>query len=431
MTEWIQIRFCVICMQMAKVNDSDPVAQAPLIERLTHAGAPQELSFPIEEYDARLAAVRARMANEGIEVLLLSSAPNQCYLTGYETIMPTCYAVAIVPAEGACAFHLPEEDVPSVALTGWVRDVAVFDWAQPLDVAEQLAEALRERGHHDKTIGVEMSASETYAYGAMDAFTYLRLTELLPDARFSDATNLVQEVRLRKSPLELDYMRLAGELTLIGIEASIAEVAPGRTDNDLAAAGYSAMVRAGSELMSVDPIVLAGRRGAWSAPHGTHKRVELRADDAVQLEYSGNYHRYNAPLIRTATVGPPSPGVRRLFDACERTVELLLAGIRAGRTGHDVAMEARRGFDDADPATQFHGGYGYAVGLAFPPTWTEAPVYVAEGIDRELECDMTLHLPIWSWLPGEFAVGVSETVRVTADGCELITPTSDRGLVAC
>jgi Xaa-Pro aminopeptidase len=225
-------------------------------------------------------------------------------------------------------------------------------------------------------------------------------------------------------------MRRAGELTLAGIEASIAEIRPGRTDNDLAAAGYSAMVRAGSELMSVDPIVLVGERGAWAAPHGTHKRTPVRDGDAIQLEFSGNHHRYNAPLIRSATVGPPAPGVQRLVDACERTVELLLESIRAGRTGHDVAMDARHGFDDADERTRFHGGYGYAVGLAFPPTWTEAPVYVAEGIDRELEPDMTLHLPIWAWIPGEFAVGVSETIRVTPDGCEQLTPVSERGLVA-
>jgi Xaa-Pro aminopeptidase len=417
-------------MQMSKVNVRDTDAQAPLVDLLTRPGAASQLSFPMAEYEARLAAVRQRMADSGVEVLLLSSAPNQCYLTGYETIMPTCYAMAIVPVAGECTFHLPEEDVPSVVLTGWVRDVAVFDWAQPLDAAEQLAATLRERGHHDKAIGVEMRASETYAYGAMDAFTFGRLTELLPDASFVDATNLVQEVRLRKSPLELDYMRRAGELTLAGIEASIAEIGPGRTDNDLAAAGYSAMVRAGSELMSVDPIVLVGERGAWAAPHGTHKRTQLRDGDAVQLEFSGNYHRYNAPLIRTATVGAPSAGVQRLVDACERTVELLLENIRAGRSGHDVAMAARDGFESVDERTRFHGGYGYAVGLAFPPTWTEAPAYLAEGIDRELEPDMTLHLPIWAWIPGEFAVGVSETIRVTPDGCEQITPVSERGLVA-
>ena len=400
-----------------------------LAEQLTAAGLPAEPSFAPAEYEARLAAVRSRMEAAGIETLLLTSAPNLCYLTGYETIMPTCYAVAVIPLEGEAVLHLPEEDIPCALLTGWVREFEFFDWAQPLDAAGQLARLLRERGAGRGRIGVETRPVETYAYGAMDAHTYLRLAESLPEATLVDATDLVPEVRLRKSPAELEHMRRAGELSQLGTRAALAAIAEGATDNDIAVAAYAAMVGAGGELMAVDPIVLVGRRGAFAAPHATHKRTPLRAGDAVQVELSGNHLRYNAPLIRSGSLGPPSAGLARLADACMKTVALLLENIRAGRSGDEIARAAAPGFDDADPRTVFHGGYGYAVGLAFPPTWTEAPVYVAAGIERELEPDMTLHLPIWSWVPGEFAVGFSETVRVTEDGCELLTPGEEMEMV--
>jgi Xaa-Pro dipeptidase len=402
-----------------------------LLEQLQSIEVPTELAFTREEYDLRLTRVRERMALAGIDTLLLTSAPNLLYLTGYETIMPTCYAVAVVPLDGETTLHLPEEDIPCALVTGWVREFVAFDWAQPLQTADQLAMLLREREYHKGTVGVETRPVETYAYGAMDAHTYMRLSAELPDAKLIDATDLVPEVRLRKSPTELAYMRKAGELSQLGVRASLERAAVGVTDNDLAVAGYRAMVAAGSELMSVDPIVLVGRRGAFAAPHATHKRISLAAGDAIQLEYSGNWHRYNAPLIRSGCVGPPSDGVRRLADACLRTVDLLLANIRAGRTGDEIARAARHGFDDADPRTVFHGGYGYAVGAAFQPTWTEAPFYIAEGFERELEPNMTMHLPIWSWVPGEFALGFSETVRVTSDGCELLTPGEQRELAIC
>ena len=402
---------------------------AGLLEQLQAAGVPSEMAFSQEEYDGRLARVRERMAAAGRDTLLLTSAPNLNYLTGYETIMPTCYAVAVVPLAEETFLHLPEEDIPCALVTGWVREFVGFDWAQPLDAADQLAELLRERGHHHGTIGVETRPVETYAYGAMDAHTYQRLTAGLPEAVLRDATDLVPEVRLRKSETELEYMRKAGELTQLGVRASLQRAEAGATDNDLAVAGYAAMVGAGSELMSVDPIVLVGKRGAFSAPHGTHKRVTLNPGDAIQLEYSGNWHRYNAPLIRSGVIGPPSDGVRRLADASLATVQLLLENIRAGRTGDEIARAASHGFDGADPRTVFHGGYGYAVGAAFQPTWTEAPVYIAAGCERELEPEMTLHLPIWTWIPGEFALGFSETVRVTESGCELLTPGEERELV--
>jgi Xaa-Pro dipeptidase len=400
-----------------------------LAAQLQAAGMPAEPSFEPAEYEARLAAVRARMEAAGLDTLLLTSAPNLCYLTGYETIMPTCYAVAVIPLEGEAILHLPEEDIPCALLTGWVREFEFFDWAQPLDAAGQLAELLRARGAAGGTIGVETRPVETYAYGAMDAHTYLRLAESLPDATLVDATDLVPEVRVRKSPAELEWMRRAGSLSQLGTRAAMGAIAAGATDNDIAVAAYSAMVGAGSELMSVDPIVLVGRRGAFAAPHATHKRTPLRDGDAVQVELSGAWLRYNAPLIRSGCLGEPSPELQRLADASMRTVALLLENIRAGRSGDEIARAAEPGFDDADPRTSFHGGYGYAVGLAFPPTWTEAPVYVARGIERELEPDMTLHLPIWTWIPGEFAVGFSETVRVTEDGCELLTPGEEMELV--
>ena len=400
-----------------------------LLETLTEAGIPDEMSFSASEYEDRLAAVRLRMEAAGIETLLLTSAPNLCYLTGYETIMPTCYAVAVIPLEGDAVLHLPEEDIPCALSTGWIREFEYFDWAQPLDAAGQLAALLSERGASGGRIGVETRPVETYAYGAMDAHTYLRLFEALPSAELVDATDLVPEVRLRKSPAEIEHMRRAGELSDLGTRAAIEATAEGATDNDVSVAAYSAMVGAGSELMSVDPIVLVGRRGAFSAPHATHKRTTMNSGDAMQVELSGNYLRYNAPLIRSACVGEPGKGLDRLAACSIRTVELLLENIRAGRTGDEIARAAAHGFDDADPDTVFHGGYGYAIGLAFPPTWTEAAVYISTGIDRELEPDMTLHLPIWTWIPGKFAVGFSETVRVTDDGCELLTSGLGRELV--
>jgi Xaa-Pro dipeptidase len=400
-----------------------------LLDQLLQAAPPNDLAFSIEEYQARLARVRECMAAAGLETLVLTSAPNLLYLTGYETIMPTCYAVAVVPRSGDVVLHLPEEDIPCALTTGWVREFVFFDWAQPLDAATQLVTLLRERGHDKGRIGVESRPVETYAYGAMNAHTYLVLEKGLTEATLVDATQLVPDVRLVKSEAELDYMRRAGRLTQLGVRASLERATAGATDNDLAVAGYSAMVGAGSEWMSVDPIVLVGRRGAFCAPHATQKRTEMKEGDAIQLEYSGNWRRYNAPLIRSGCIGAPSEGVRRLADCCLATVELLLANIRAGRTGHDVACLARHGFDDADPRTVFHGGYGYAVGAAFQPTWTEAPMYISEGFDRELAPDMTLHLPIWSWVPGEFSLGFSETVRVTPDGCELLTPGEERELV--
>jgi Xaa-Pro dipeptidase len=398
-----------------------------LAEELMREPIPSEMPFPVSEYDERLGKVRQRMAERGLDVLLVTNPPNICYLSGYESLMSTGYATLILPIKGDLTLHLPELDIPSMLLNGWVRDLVVFDWAYPIEADEQLAEALAERGLTSGVIGIEMGQAETFAWGAMDARTYLRLKGLLPSARLEDATGLVQEVRVKKSAAELECMRRAGEWSWAGMQASLATLAPGRTDNDLAAAAYAAMIGAGSEVPSIAPIVLAGRRSGW-APHNMFKRYELGAGDSFYLEYSGNYCRYNAPMMRGACIGEPSQAVRRMAEASLATVEILLQSIRPGRSGHDIARDAEKGLEGAGEDVYFHRGYGYAVGLGFSPTWTEAAVYIAEGNERPLEPGMTFHLPIGIWIPGKCGVSFSETVIVTEEGCDLVTPGEGREL---
>jgi Xaa-Pro dipeptidase len=399
-----------------------------LHEALTREPVPSQLTFSMEEYEDRLARVRASMASRGFDVLLITNSPNQSWLTGYQTVMSTGYSVAVVPAEGEVVFHVPELDVPCVLYTGWVREIEVFYWSYPLSVTAQLAGILRDRGYGAGTIGVEMSRSETFAFGAMDAGTYQQLQAELPEATFQDATNLVQDERICKSPAELEYMRKAGELSAVGIRATIDALANAPTEAAAIAAGTQAMIAAGSELMSIEPLLYLGERGGW-APHTMYARRPISRGDIGYMEYSGNFCRYNAPMMRTVSIGKPSDRARRLADASAHMLELLLENIKPGRTGHDVAMAAKVAWKPVQDWAYFHQGYGYAVGLGFPPTWTEAPAYIAEGIERELVPGMTFHLPLCVWVPREFAVGYSETALVTEGGCTTLSPgTGESGL---
>lgn len=400
-----------------------------LLEALTRRSIPKEMAFTDDEYRNRIAKVRDRMAAAGLDVLLVTSTPNICYLTGYQTACPSAYAVAIVPLSGEVALHLPDMEVPCALLTSWVRDIAVLDWHR-LDKMSHLAELLKERRLHDTTIGIEASKPTTFAVGAMDAGSYLRLRELLPQATFRDATYLILDVRVIKTPAELAYMRTAGRITSEGIRAAVAAVAAGKTDNEVIAAAYAALATAGSELMSIDPMIATGRRSGW-LPHVMYKRVPIEPGDPVYFECSACYQRYNAPRMHSASVGEPADEVRRLADASLATLGLLIENIRPGRTAHEVAVAARAGLAAVRDWTYFHGSFSYSVGLSFPPQWSDAPMYITEGNERELEPGMTLHLPIYLMAPGRCGVGFSETVAVTEAGCEVLTSGLERELSVC
>ncbi|MEE9324767.1 MAG: Xaa-Pro peptidase family protein [Dehalococcoidia bacterium] len=398
-----------------------------IVKELSKGPIPKELAFSEAEYAERVERVRKLMAEAGLDVLVCTSTPNKCYLTGYDTVMPSGYSTLILPLEGEPVMHLPEIDVPSALKTSWVKGFIIFDWAHAQDTGTDLARALKERGFHNKRIGLEMGHGEIWSNSAMDVRSYLRLKELLPEAQFQDATNLVLQVRIIKSPAELDCMRKAGEITAKGYQAAISETAAGKKDNDIAKAVYAAMLGAGSEPLSIQPLIMSGHRTGW-VTHLIFRRVSLKVGDSIYLEFSGVYNRYNAPQMRTIVIGEPSDLVRRLADASLTTVNLLLENIKPGCTGHEIAQVAKKGLAPMESVAYFHGGFGYAIGLGFPPTWTEAPVYIAEGEERPLQPGMTFHLPICIQALGQCGVSFSESVVVTETGCDLLTQGDGREL---
>jgi Xaa-Pro dipeptidase len=222
-------------------------------------------------------------------------------------------------------------------------------------------------------------------------------------------------------------MRQAGLYTAAGLARALDAVAEGVGEHELAAAALSGAVGAGSELPPICPMVMGGPRTGW-LPHIAYRRDRLRRGDPVYFEMTGTHLRYSAPAMRSAVVGTPAPVVARLAEASLAVVDALLAGIRPGRTGDDVAAEAEAELRDV-PEAFFHGGFGYSIGLGFQPSWTEAPVYIARGAEQVLEPGMAFHLPICLCVPRVAGVGFSESVVVTDDGCELLTPGDARHLV--
>lgn len=384
-----------------------------------------ELHFDRAEYDRRVARTRELMQAEGIDALVVSNPSNILYLTGYATTMPSGYARLIIPAEGEVRVHCSEVEAPSFLCSSTVTadQIELFEWTNAHECAVELARLISGLGFDGKRVGLEMGQAENFAIGALDARSYIALTQTLPNATFVDATGVVLEVRLIKTAKELEYMREAGRITWAGLQAGLNAIHDGTTDNQVIAAVYNALKSEGSEAASIDPMIISGPRTGWM-PHVPYENKPIVKGDPVYFEITGTHHRYNAPSMRTAVVGEPSPGVKQLAQANIDTINALLGSIKPGRTGHDVAVEVSGPLASV-PDAWFHGGYGYSIGLGTQPTWTEAPMYIAEGCHRELQPGMTFHLAVCSLVPSKFGAGFSESIVITEDGCETLTPYKD------
>lgn len=384
-------------------------------KKLAESSGQTGMIFPKSEYEQRMANVREKMRVEGFDALLVTDHSNLFYLTGYYSFGSGNHTCLVLPLDGEPILQVCSLEIAAAVVNTWVTNVVISTWQHlysgRFGAGVQLAEIIRDMGLETKRVGMET------ARRGLLVSVYRALKDHLPNTDLIDASMLVDELTYVKSPLELDCMRKAGEYTVAGINGSYAAARAGITDNDIARAGYDAMIASGSEFMSVQPIVTSGVRTSFL--HQTYRRVDIHENDIVFLEYGGCHHRYTTPLMRTIVIGKPTDHMLRVTDTVEAVLCAVIEGLKPGRTFHDVVMDAKKAHADDDDDVHFFGSYGYGIGIGFPPTWGGS-LHVIEGNERAVVPGMTFHLPICLPVPGKFNVAISESVVIADNGCEMI-----------
>ena len=372
---------------------------------------PQELAFPVEEYEARVAAVRQGMRERDIDALVVQHPPNVLYLTGYQTFSSNAGECVIVPSEGDPTLLVPPPELGGALVHTWLDDRRGY--APGRSEEQYIVDTLMDKKLDGARVGVEKGSH------GLPAGAYEGLVAALPKVQFIDGSGIVESVKTVKSPREIEHIRAAAKTTDAGMAAAIDAAREGASDNDMAAAASQAMVAAGSEYMCVSPIITSGRRSGIL--HSTHKRNRLERGDVILLEMGGCIHRYTAPTMRTVFIGEPPAEARRMAEACLTALGNILSAIRAGVTADEVAQAGWEGMKLAGDDFVFHGNFGYAVGAGFPPTWADDTVAIMSGIDTVLRPGMVFHHPVALRRLGRYGTAFSETTVVTEDGCKILT----------
>jgi Xaa-Pro dipeptidase len=369
--------------------------------------------FSPEEFERRLKLVRRSMAEQGLDLLLVFIPENVLYLCGHQSIGYSSYLCLALPAEAEMTLLVREMETGCAQHYAWVEDVVFYaDHENPVQV---LCRALAERNLASGRVGVEMDAQ------FIGARRMAELTQALgPAAKAVDASGTVEQARRLKSADEIDLIRRACRTTEAGMRAGVEAVRAGATENDVAAAMFADTLKAGATYLSSQPIVTSGPRSGVA--HTTFDGRVVQLGDMVLLELGGCVERYSGALMRCVAVGEVPPAARRMFDACLAGLQAALRTIAPGVPCGDpdaacVAEIARAGFE-----TNYRKRTGYSVGVSYPPDWGEGHILsLRHGDPTPLEPGMVFHVVPALREYGRWAVGVSETVLVTPDGCEVLT----------
>lgn len=370
----------------------------------------EDLVFPIEEYTRRLDAVRNDLRAAGLDALLVTTPENITYLTGFHTPGHYWFQGMLVPLEGEPFTYSRRLETHGVDVLTWVE--RNYPYEDSDDCMAGLAARIRDAGVTN--VGYEKDCW---------FFTSLQQEQLrghLPKVCWTDASGVVPSHRLVKSDLEIEQIRRAASCAAAAMEAGIAAVSEGRSENDVAAEIMATLIRSGSHWPSIVPFIASGERGAIG--HATWNERVMKRGDGVFLELAGCRNRYHAAMMRTVVIGGASPRIRQAFEAVDAAFEEAMATIRPGVTAGDIdalcrRVIAERGFGDNQTSRT-----AYSIGLAVPPDWGEGQILsMKPGEQTPLQANMTFHLIPWVQLGDDGGVGCTETVRVTHDGCERLT----------
>ncbi|MFJ4688638.1 M24 family metallopeptidase [Streptomyces sp. NPDC088789] len=367
-----------------------------------------ELPFTLPTYDDRLRRVRARMGERGLDGLVVSMPDVVHWLTGVSSVGYLWPQALVIDAgDGEPEYVTRTTEEPGVHMLSWLRAPRVYDIATE-DAVEVIADTVRKRGLDRATVGVELGAF-TLLPGNWD-----RLRALLPEVRWVDATDLVPEERLVKSPAEIAYQAQAAEMADHAMEQVFAAVRPGVSETELAGIASRALGEAGSEFAAIPPMVVSGERSAMV--HAMASRRTLSRGDVVCVEFAGVVHRYHAVLMRTIVVGEPTPRVREVAECVERATEAAIAASVPGAPAPAPDDACNAVLAELDLVRRRCHRIGYSLGVAYPPGWLE-PMTLVEGDPHTLAPGMSFTIEPNLHLPDEgFGIKMGDTVLCTERG---------------
>ena len=359
------------------------------------------------------------MDEAGLDVLIATSKHNVQYLLGghrsfffdnMDAIGIGRYLPAFVYPKGApekaAYFGHGMETYQTQIKPFWVSEVNTKSGGS-VDVMQKAADYVRGLTKKPIRIGVEVAF--------IPANSLATLQKVLPDAQIMDALFVLERLRVRKSPDELEKLRLASELVIDSMLAVIKSHGPGATKAELTEALRREETARG---LVFDYCLITVGSSHNRAP--SDQRWEQ--GDVLSVNSGGNYHGYIGDLARMGVAGEPDAELEDLLAEIEATQQAAFKPISPGVNGIEIYAAA----ETVLKKSTLHNHYeflAHGMGLVSheaPRLTNSGPVpYDAYDAQRPLEAGMVISVETTLLHPRRGFIKLEDTVAVTANGHEI------------
>jgi Xaa-Pro dipeptidase len=376
----------------------------------------------------RIQRLRNLMEKQGLDAIVSFKPENSFYMTGFNPIIYSHPLIAILVQgqDPILLVHaLRDDHSRASALT---RDIRLYGrWSTKVTMGAHweaaLASILADLGVADGAIGIE---EDFISVGRFN-----QLISILPEARFGNASPLINTSRLVKDPDEIANSRVAGKIADIGMNSAIDALAAGGTERDIALAGMQAMNREwadnypdvevcdfgsleGGVQNGLWTWALSGPRMFYNCDNPTQRKPQQGELVSVLIwSIANGMHAENE---RTVAVGEVSDENRRALQAVLEIREEVDAMLKPGTRYCDLFEGARRGLEARGYGDYIPGRIGHGIGLG-----AHEQASLDATTEYVLEPGTILAFEPNIRVPGISATQISDTVLITESGREYIT----------
>ena len=334
------------------------------------------LHFKVTEFQNRITAATRALHAQGLDGLLMFQQESMYYLTGYDTFGFCFFQCLYLAADGTLALLTRSADLRHALHTSIIDDIRIWTDAAGAQPATQLRDMLESLDARGKRLGIETNSHGlTHFNGravdaALDGFCTLE-----------DASQLINQLRLVKSPAELKYVRKAGELGDAALKAGIRKTKAGADEGDILAVQQSAIFAGGGDYPANEFIIGSGQ-DALLCRYKSGRR-KLSKSDQLTLEFAGVYRHYHAAFMRTLIIGKASRHHIAMDKACREALAEVESALRPGKTAGDVFEAHVKVMDGHGMQEHRLNACGYSLGAKFTPSWMDSPMFY-RGNEAEL-----------------------------------------------
>ncbi|MCZ4352126.1 aminopeptidase P family protein [Roseovarius aestuarii] len=380
-----------------------------------HNGEKAPLQFDSAEFDARLKGLRARMAEQGVEVAVFTSMHNIAYYSGFlYCAFGRPYGLVVTADQDVTISAGIDAGQPwrrchgdNITYTDWQRDNY---WRAILSVAGT-----------GRVVGYEGDHLTLLQKSKLDAF--------LHPSRTVDIAPATMMQRMHKSAAELDLIRKCCKVADVGGYAIRDAIKVGTREIDVAMAGRDAMEH---EIARVFPD--AEYRDSWVwfqsgiNTDGAHNPVtarQLERGDILSLNTFPMISAYYVALERTMFVGEVDPASLKIWEANVAAHEYGMSLLKPGVSCAEVTAKINDFLEERQLLQYRTFGYGHSFGILSHYYGREAGLELREDIDTVLEPGMVISmepmLTIADDQPGAGGYREHDVLIITEDGNEDIT----------